>query len=249
MTLYNQGDCILPRSGGYYELSRHCFLAPVGKSLILLNVAADEYVLIEPGVVPTVLSLLSAEPTADLGGISTLDRNSMDMVQVLEDSGAITRDRRNGKPVSFLRHFPSSAEVPGPPIGERPSVRLLCTARVATALAAACAILKFRGLGAAISYVRNLRSSVRSCHGNEASVSDIVEQYNRVKPIFLAAKDNCLLNSLSMIIFLSEFGYVPFWCFGVSLRPFSAHCWVEDEQWLYNDQYQRTHSYVPIMRV
>ena len=52
-----------------------------------------------------------------------------------------------------------------------------------------------------------------------------------------------------MIHFLAKYGIYPNWVFGVRLHPFEAHCWVEDESLLYNDQFSRTDGFTPIMKV
>jgi hypothetical protein len=172
-----------------------------------------------------------------------------ELADTLAENGSITPDAARGKALSFIGPRPDSVEVPGPPVDRIPRIRASHLFQVLSALLKALYLLRIRGIDAAIKHVKRLRPQAESLGGDDRSVSDAVEIYNRVKPIFSDAKDNCLLNSLSMIIFLANYRLFPRWWFGVSLRPFSAHCWVEDENWLYNDQFSRTYRYTPIMRV
>lgn len=231
-----------------YRMSQDCFLARVRNSLVILDVKSDEYVLIEARHTRSFLDLLCSDPPSVgiAGGEECDDLPSM--IRSLEERSVIVRNNECGVASPFLESFSASLEVPGPRIGAVQTVRVSSVVRVVRALVSAYFILKFCSLSSTVSYVRKIRCKSRTRLRADVSVCDIVEQYNRIKPFFLASKDNCLLNSLSMILYLSKFGIVPYWCFGVALRPFSAHCWVEDEEWLYNDQFQRTHAYVPIMR-
>ncbi|MDC7682154.1 lasso peptide biosynthesis B2 protein [Asticcacaulis sp. BYS171W] len=56
----------------------------------------------------------------------------------------------------------------------------------------------------------------------------------------------CLLDSLSLLIFLRRRGISATLVFGVNLTPFSAHCWVQAGDLLLNDTVGGVQSYLPI---
>jgi Transglutaminase-like superfamily len=236
-------------SGKRFQLADHSYVARLAGALILLDLKADDYILIERRFSPSILSLLSGSLDAGTEPLPDKDPELRTLLVDLEDNGSITTDLAAGKPVEFVTDRPNSLEVPGPFPDAAPKADMLSVARVASSLLKAAYLLRVRGLYASTEYVRNIRQRVVAHQPEADELSDILEKYHRIKPLFLDAKDRCLLNSLSMIIFLSRFGIVPNWWFGVTLRPFSAHCWVEDDNWLYNDQFARTHRYTPILRV
>jgi hypothetical protein len=58
-----------------------------------------------------------------------------------------------------------------------------------------------------------------------------------------------LFDSLALVHFLRGFGFHPQWVFGVKLDPFGAHCWVQQDGGLLNDELDRTTLFTPIMVV
>ena len=67
--------------------------------------------------------------------------------------------------------------------------------------------------------------------------------------IYTPVSPSCLLDSLSLIRFLSKRGLGAHLVFGVTHSPFSAHCWVQSGHWVLNDTVGNVHSYRPIRTV
>jgi hypothetical protein len=63
------------------------------------------------------------------------------------------------------------------------------------------------------------------------------------------AHDLCLPRALALAIHLARRGFRAEVVFGVQLRPFSAHCWVECDDKLVNDRFDRVRLYTPIRRL
>ena len=227
-----------------YFLAPHTFAARVDDSIVLLDSRTDDYILIEARLVPGFLSFLSPGAHKDIGAADDLT----DLMKTLEERGSISAEPREGKPFELIQRPRHNLEIPGPMIGAIPRVAAHHVVNMLLALLKTVYLLRICGLASALRYAGRLKTGNLS-GGPRGDPSDLVEIYNRVRPFFYSAKNRCLFNSLSMIIFLSKYGIVPGWWFGVKLKPFEAHCWVEDEQWLYNDQYARTWRYAPIMRV
>lgn len=59
--------------------------------------------------------------------------------------------------------------------------------------------------------------------------------------------DACLPNSLALLDFLAIHGLYPKLVFGVSMRPFQAHCWVQHEATILGDTLERVSQFTPIM--
>jgi hypothetical protein len=60
-------------------------------------------------------------------------------------------------------------------------------------------------------------------------------------------KGRCLFDSLTLLRFLSGYGCYPSWVFGVQVRPFRAHTWVQHEQWILNGTPAYVRAYMPIL--
>jgi hypothetical protein len=213
--------------------------------VILLDSKLDDYILIESHLVGDFVALLSG--CAPLGaGDSSPELDCL--IEELCERGSITSDIHLGKPLEFLEMIANNLELPGPRIDAIPKVGWPDIAAMALAVLTAFFFLKIRNVHAALRHVRKLKARGRA--GSPArDPSDLVEIYHRIRPVFYSSKDQCLFNSLVLILFLARSGIYPSWCFGVKINPFLAHCWVEDEHWLYNDQYMRTLRFTPIMRV
>ena len=230
-----------------YFLARHVYAARVESVVILLDSKLDDYILIESHLATNFVALLS--DGAALHHHRSRSDEFQSLVEELCDRSLITSDLCCGKPLEFLDMIANGLEIPGPRIDALPKIRLHDITAMAAAVIRAFFLLKIRDIHAAIQYVRKLQTRGLSHRSSARDPSELVEIYHRVRPIFYSSKDQCLFNSLVLIIFLAKHSIYPSWCFGVKINPFLAHCWVEDEQWLYNDQYMRTYRYTPIMRI
>lgn len=67
-------------------------------------------------------------------------------------------------------------------------------------------------------------------------------RYVPVEPI-------CLLESLSLLRFLSRRGLPASIVFGVTSEPFAAHCWVQTDDMVLNETLSDANAYTPIRKV
>lgn len=236
--------------GAPWHLCDDAHLAIVDGAIVGLNTQADEYFFIGASEAGQILPFLaggdSCQKPANGSGIAGFP----EILPDLERKGIVTRNAEQGRRFEPLQHFVASIEVPGPDIDQIPKVRIGHVISIAAAVMRAWFLIYVMGLSAALRSARRMRDEARSnLQPDVNQASNLIEIFRRVRPLFYGAKDRCLLNSLSLLIFLSRNGLSPNWTFGVALDPFHAHCWLEDEHFLYNDQYARTHDFTVIMRV
>ena len=62
----------------------------------------------------------------------------------------------------------------------------------------------------------------------------------------IALSRSCLLDSVALYLFLGD-SKVEL-VFGVSIEPFAAHCWLERDNYLLNDELDHVRHFTPIMR-
>lgn len=59
----------------------------------------------------------------------------------------------------------------------------------------------------------------------------------------------CLFRSGMLLAFLTALGHRPDWVFGVRTWPFRAHCWLQADDVVLDDEAERVCAYTPIMAV
>lgn len=80
-------------------------------------------------------------------------------------------------------------------------------------------------------------------------LADIYERHVRARTWCYSAPDRCLLNSLTLLNVLAGQAIYPRWHFAVKVRPFAAHCWLEDDRFVYGEELAYCRSFTPIMVV
>jgi hypothetical protein len=78
--------------------------------------------------------------------------------------------------------------------------------------------------------------------------TEIVQIFNAIRPLY-PRKYLCLYDSLALLNLMNSRDLYPLWVFGVCEDPFSAHCWLQHGQVVFNDNLERVNSYTPIMAI
>jgi hypothetical protein len=71
----------------------------------------------------------------------------------------------------------------------------------------------------------------------------------RALHVFSSIRRQCLFHSLAIKLFLSQYAISPRWVFAVRMNPFGAHCWLQHERWVLNDDVEYISTFTPIMVV
>ncbi|WP_420145454.1 lasso peptide biosynthesis B2 protein [Sphingobium sp.] len=95
---------------------------------------------------------------------------------------------------------------------------------------------------------RRLRHRGTSARAPELSTVQLARDF-QLSNLIVPRHDRCLLKAVALVEFLSFYRRYPAIIFGVCLRPFSAHCWVEDGGVLLSDPVDAISHYTPILRV
>ena len=134
----------------------------------------------------------------------------------------------------------------------------------ADAVAARATLGEVIGAGVAFMRARRLRRTqvfealvgrLRARKDRDATLvpGSSLEELQRLVGAFLAARrlapwsPVCLLDSLALLEFLAPRGYLPDLVFGVSLAPFSAHCWVQTGALVLNDHLDHVSGHTPLL--
>jgi hypothetical protein len=77
---------------------------------------------------------------------------------------------------------------------------------------------------------------------------DLTAVFHKLRGFF-PANYLCLFDSLALLEFLARYRIFPSWVFGVRLEPWAAHCWVQHQHWLLNEEVEAAANYTPIMAI
>ena len=81
-----------------------------------------------------------------------------------------------------------------------------------------------------------------------ADVASLVAAFRKSDAV-ISRQDRCLWKSLALILYLRRKGVRARLVFGVAVRPFHAHCWVQTDEALLIDEPDVVAGFVPILSV
>ncbi len=210
------------------HLSPNIFAVAISSDLVLLDVATDRYLAL-PGSVSTgdAATAVKVHPV-----ISILDQAA----QVLFDAGLLT-DRPN-RDVQHLKSPVRSL----PRLGSSSTTRPRAVDLLHLGVALIEAAWRFRSGMPLRGYASTRR---RSDPLPEGRVAGLVERYRTMK-LFVPTPRRCLPDAVVGALFLRRLGLDVEVVFGVRSHPFEAHCWLERDGTVLDDQLERVSGYAPI---
>ncbi len=235
-----------------YALAEHVFICVNGDHLVILDLKADRYWALEAAQTAGLGALVRGWPvqadSADSGEAESLE--TAGVIEALKGRGILTEDGPSGKEAT-----PVAAMVPAHELVSEtetsPGVRLGSWLTFFIASAFAKFALRVWPFERVIHRVRRRKALM----GQNRAPLDVerarklVEAFARFRVFLFSSKNECLFDSLALIEFLARYGIYPSWTFGVQTRPFTAHCWVQHGDIVFNDSVEHVTGYTPIMVV
>ncbi len=80
-------------------------------------------------------------------------------------------------------------------------------------------------------------------------VAALIDVFRKLRPFVFAPEGRCLLHALTLVRFLSRYGFYPEWVIGVTTQPWGAHSWVQWEKFLLDTNPEKVCGYTPILVV
>jgi Transglutaminase-like superfamily len=84
---------------------------------------------------------------------------------------------------------------------------------------------------------------------NPHRVAGLIDAFRTLRPYVFAPEGRCLLHALTLVRFLSQYGFYPEWVFGVSTQPWGAHSWVQWGRLLLDTNPEKVCGFTPILVV
>lgn len=245
-----------------YYLTPKTFICLTDGTLVFLDLQNDKYSCLESKYTEPVTRLLGltvpTDTLPDAEKRSSIDIPPMgeeevpEVIQDLITNGLVTRHQHMGKPAELLQLQKNLREMPGFDIGTSPKIRAHHLFHFFKALIIVKSMLRFASMERIIERVRRRREKFEKNFGppdDPASkeINEAVEIYKILKPLFVTVKDQCLFNAFFLIEFLACYRIFPHWYFGVKLNEFTAHCWVQGGNFIYDDTILNTYRHKSIM--
>ena len=239
-------------------LTKDTFVCYTDDSLVFLQLNADEYYCIEPGLSRFIAPQLGystsniGSPPDNLETSQSKDEKGSldDRLQEIIDAGLATRDPREGKVAEFIPQASELKELLGCDIDASPKVRIDHVFFFFKSFAISLYLRRFSSMEKTIKRIKARKAKAlrnRAKEPGRAYIGETVEVFKILRPLVATIRDQCLFNSLFLIEFLSCYRIYPTWFFGVKLNDFTAHCWVQGGDTIYDDFIAHTFTHKPIM--
>jgi Transglutaminase-like superfamily len=236
-----------------YALAEHVFLCVSGEHVVLLDLKEDRYWALEAAQTAGLASLVRGWPVKGPEEVDEELSPSADTaaaLEVLQSRGLLTDRIPPGKDAT-----PVSAVIPTKELISEMETSAGARAGNWFVFLMSSAFAKFAlrtwPFERVIGRVRRRkelagRGELRT---DVERARKLVEAFGRYRIFLFSSKDECLYDSFALIEFLARYDIYPDWVFGVQTRPFVAHCWVQRDEFVFNDSVERVSGYTPIMVV
>lgn len=125
----------------------------------------------------------------------------------------------------------------------QPSMLAVSTALVAQARASFwLRVMPFRSLTGRLA---SLKAGIREHRAADEAVWRGASAFHNASR-FLSRRDRCLPRSIALAAYYWRRGHAADLVIGVRRTPFAAHCWVQDKQYVLNDEADHVRTYTPI---
>jgi hypothetical protein len=159
----------------------------------------------------------------------------------------LTPDPARGKPAwPATMPRPASALVDFQ-FGRRPQVKIIRAIAVGRAWRKARVALRRLPMLRLVERVQERKARASHHSWDAQTARDLVSEFVWLRSLYYGARDACLFDSLVLLELLAQREMFPTWVFGIQLAPFSAHCWIQDHDVVWNDTPERAGTYTPIL--
>jgi hypothetical protein len=226
-----------------YFLPHHVHFCIRNDSVIFLDVRRDDYTLIE-GMTSLAFRRLCL-PCTETGD----ERPSMEALQELVREGLLTDNPHEGKAIA-----PTSTEIATVPLVDSEDVlRAQINGRHSTLFLVACIAtslsLRLRPLEQIVASLRRERERAGSHQRlDQERARTLTAVFHKLRSLY-PRNYLCLFDSLALLRFLAFYRVFPDWVFGARLEPWAAHCWVQHEDLLFNEDPEIAAAYTPVMAI
>ena len=232
-----------------YKLKNHVHLCITGGYVVMLDVRYNKYRAITARraaqLCPLVPGWPAPAPGPDTGSESTPDDA---FAKQLVREGILSADLEAGKDATpvVVRNGVSDLVSAG---SRRPRLSLGSLLAFMVAAVTVAWWLKRYPFERIVHRAGELRSNAL---GRKRTVTIdqykvLIARFRRLQPFFFTSRNACLFESLVLLHYLSLQGAEADWVFGVRMKPWGAHCWLQLGSVVLSDTLEHTGLFTPIM--
>jgi len=242
MTGVRSARCAPPseRHVTQYFLSPDVFVCRRGEVYVFLDLRRDDYTMVD-GECAVAL-------TAAIGGIESLPERAAGALDELLRVGLLTTDATVGSVMGVSQVVGATNSLVDAEALPEAEVRLGHVWQFTIAHMKAFWRLRFTRLEKTVRHVERRKQRANLTLSDLNQARDLTASFQKIR-LHFPLTSVCLTDSLALLEFLAMYGIFPDWIFGVKLEPWAAHCWVQKDDFLFNEIADEAGSYSPVMSV
>jgi hypothetical protein len=224
-------------------LPSHVYCCRRGDAFVFLDLKRDEYTLIVGDAAATLCEF------TDDASSTTPAPTSLESLQELIQADLLTTDPEAGRKFTATCGALAMQPLLDAENTSRPATKLSHVYNFVAACTTAAVRLRW-------SRIQNTVSAVATRKAQRAPNQQIdIDKARQLTATFqrlrrlLPVNHLCLFDSLALIEFLARYDVFPDWVFGVTLEPWAAHCWIQHQDFAFDESAEETADFTPIMVV
>jgi hypothetical protein len=238
-----------------YYIAPHVHLCVAGTQVVFLDLERDGYYAVSQGhPAGRWVKGWPQPPSAATSPADEKDRSASSgsgLLAKMKSQGMLVTDSALGKEATpLITNEPRTALVEHD-LNVRPHAKCGQLGRMIGAYLTARWMLKHRPIKDVVGSIARLRAKRRASPSDPdiTRLRSLVTVFSYLRPLLYTAHDACLLDSLTLLHFMAGYGLYPRWIFAVRTNPFLAHCWVQQDDLVFNDQLDYIRRFSPILVV
>jgi hypothetical protein len=229
-----------------YTICQHAHTCVASGHIVFLDLERDKYLCLDLDATAALLPFLHGrsfvirDPIPGCTCVADVSKTLTELEQrKLIASVPVGQAASNGEQIARATRFISA------PAGDEYHCTVAEACKVFLAVTRSAVMLRWRTLEKTIAHVTQRRKSAAVPRAS-VGLETLVRRFASCRSRF-GRKDACLFDSLALLDFLALHGLYPKLVFGVSMRPFHAHCWVQHEDTVVGDTLERVSEFTPIL--
>ncbi len=235
-----------------FYLSPHVYACQTDDGITFLNLRSNQYIGLGSTLAAKVTPLIEGlEPRTYILAGTANGEDQLTVENILAELQAADLIAKNRTP----DHSAATPRLPRPIHSmiedrqpERPKITFQLLIRACRAFVTISWLLKTRSLETVIRRQQNKKNRCE-IGNNGPLIEQLAEAFWLIRPIFYTSREKCLFDSLVLAEFLSYFKQYPSLAIGITTAPFRAHCWIQIDSLVINDNTARVDRYTPILVV
>jgi hypothetical protein len=234
-----------------YFVSRDVHACETGGYAVFLDVRKDRYTAVQPENVRYLRNAIHGWSQESKGDLEEYyGEGDSGILAVLLQEGLLTTSAERGKSATTVTIAEATQNFGMCPLWTSPS-KASYVWNYVRAWAVATALIKTTSFGYVANRVLRRKEAARGCDvcSSDHMVHQMAMIHYLLQPVFYSVRNACLRSSLTLVEFFAEYNIYPTIAFGVKVRPFAAHAWVQMGSTVLNDSVEHVRCYTPIMAI